>query len=338
MLAEDWVRDALRLRGPQPVLPVLWRRFLPADRPEILGFARSRDVTLVINLRKEAASRDANYFEFRQLARDHGITCWDLHELDGDDLSIPIGLQAARVLERHDVPGGTDSPAWLRHFYRPRPAVVGICVGASVKVKRWSARDWSSLISALHAEGRAIEVAAGPDTAERDIARQLAGEHPGRVAVTFPSTPAALRDWIARLGLLVSNDTLAVHLAAALGCPTVGIYLATEGLIWSPVAMAGRFVGVQSSFARWCTLMKVDGTCQRFYRECPAPCRDIDPRAVRIAVASLDDPAAGVGVLPEHGASLIGSSWPRVRLAAGQRMPAPPAPGVMLGPPAPGAP
>jgi hypothetical protein len=288
MLESDWVRDALGLTGPRAILPPLWRRFLPAHQDEIISFARSVSATLVINFRKEAANQDANYFAFRRLAEECGMECWDLHELDGDELSLPIGRQAGRVLERHGVASVIDDHTWLSSVYRPRGAVIGISVGGSVQVKRWPTECWSSVIMPLRDQGYRVEVAAGPDDAERATARELASVHRDELGVRLLSTTTALRNWIAGLDALISNDTLAVHLAAALGCPVVAIYLATDGRIWSPAAAPGSFVAVQSLIGLSCVLMKVDGTCHRFYAGCPAPCSvGVGPDAVLRGLARL---------------------------------------------------
>jgi len=310
MLESDWVHDALELTGPRAVLPPLWRRFLPADHDEIIAFAQSVGATLVINFRKEAAWQDSNYFAFCRLAKEHGIECWDLHELEGEELRLPIAQQAARVLERHGIAAEIADQAWLDSAYRPRGGVVGISVGASVAVKRWSAARWSRVIGPLQDEGYRVEVAAGPDEAERSIARELATEHGGRLGVRMLSTTTALRNWIAGLEMLISNDTLAVHLAAALGCPVVALYLATDGRIWSPVSAPGRLVALQSPIGLNCSLMKVDGTCHRFYAECPAPCASgVTPEDVLHGVARMiggrppqDWPAgSGAGAAAERG-------------------------------------
>ncbi len=310
MLESDWLRNALGLTGLRAILPPLWRRFLPADQGEIISFAQSVGATLVINFRKEAAGQDGNYFAFCRLAKEHGIECWDLHELEGDELRLPIAQQAARVLERHGIAAGIADQAWLDSAYRPRDGVVGISVGASVAVKRWPAARWSRVIRPLQDQGYRVEVTAGPDEAERSIARELATEHGGRLGVRMLSTTTALRNWIAGLETLISNDTLAVHLGAALGCPVVALYLATDGRIWSPVAAPGRFVAVQSPIGLNCALMKVDGTCHRFYAECPAPCAGgVTPDDVLRGVARMtggrppqDRPAgSGAGAAAERG-------------------------------------
>jgi hypothetical protein len=314
MLQSDWLRNALALTGPKAILPPLWRRFLPADQAEIVSFAKSAGVTLVLNFRKEAASQDGHYFAFRQLAADHGIECWDLHELEGEELRLPIARQAARVLERHGIAAVIANLAWLNAAYQPRGGVIGISVGASVAVKRWPAERWSPVIGMLRDRGYAVEVAAGPDEAERAIACRLAAEHGVQPGVRLLSATTELRDWIASLDALISNDTLAVHLAAALGCPVVALYLATDGRIWSPVAAPGGFIAAQSQIGLDCELMKVDGTCHRFYAGCPAPCADgVQPDELVSGLVRLIGPGkvapdrespgrpADAGAAPERG-------------------------------------
>lgn len=44
ILESDWFREALQLRGMLPILPPLWRRFLPADGEAMLDFAWSAGV------------------------------------------------------------------------------------------------------------------------------------------------------------------------------------------------------------------------------------------------------------------------------------------------------
>ena len=274
MLVAPWVREPLGLRGPVAALPPLWRRFHPVDHEAILDFAGSAGATLVVNLRKEAAAQDGNYFRFRPQAQERGIECWDLHELDQTEQLLPIGLQALRVLERHGATSGATVPTWLSALYQPRADVVGLCVGASVAVKRWPVARWSSVIAFLRSEGRTVEVMAGPADAERAVLLDLAAKHGDEIQPVQLSTVDALRDWIAGLAALVTNDTLSAHLAAALGCPTTVLYLATDGRIWAPWADPIRFEGVQSEFALRCDLMKPDGTCFRYYGDCPAPCHE----------------------------------------------------------------
>ena len=287
-LESEWIRNALGLRGPAGTFPALWRRFRQADRDVVRNFIESNSVDLILNLRKESAAADTDYFSFRNDIEEHGIQCWDLHEVVAAAGRLPIAEQAATVLRWHGVPVELQNPAWLSRYRSARPGMVGLYVGASTPVKRWPVRDWAAVVSGLRSRGFGVELAAGLVPAERELAdslRQVAGGHLSDVR---PESLEDLRDWVAGLDLLVTNDTVTVHLAAALGCPVVVLYLATDGAIWSPVAAPGRLAIAQSPLALLCPLMKPDGTCSRYYDGCPAPCAEgVQPAHVLFAVQAL---------------------------------------------------
>ncbi|GGY58238.1 MULTISPECIES: glycosyltransferase family 9 protein [Streptomyces] len=283
-----WVRGAAGMRGASGTFPALWRRFLPTHRRELWDFVEREGVDLVVNLRMESADEDGNYFEFRAEAAKRGVECWDLHELGDRPQRLPFGEQAASLLRAHGVPVDLTRPAWLAERRQPRPGVVGCYVGASAEVKRWPAQDWSALITQLDERGLNVEVAVGRAPDEQALARRLSSER-GVTDTVFLHSLEALRDWIAGLDVLVSNDTLAVHLAAALGCPVVTLYLATDGDIWSPAAPPEVSRIVQSAFALTCSYMKPNGTCRRYYTGCPAPCAaDVRPADVLIELDQLE--------------------------------------------------
>lgn len=270
-LDTEWVRSAVGIKGASGTFPKLWRRFLPADREALWDFIDRNGVDLVVNLRMEFATEDGNYFDFRAEAAQRGVECWDLHELGSRPQRRPFGEQAADLLRAHDVPVDLSGPAWLEDRRRPRTGVVGCYVGASAAVKRWPAEDWSALTAELGDRGLTVEVAVGLAADEQELAHRLSSE-PAVTDTVFLRSLETLRDWIAGLDVLVSNDTLAVHLAAALGCPVVTLFLATDGGIWSPVAAPDVSRAVQSAIALSCSYMKPNGTCRRYYSGCPAPC------------------------------------------------------------------
>ncbi|MEV0277856.1 glycosyltransferase family 9 protein [Streptomyces sp. NPDC050610] len=287
-LDTEWVRSAVGMQGASGAFPALWRRFLPADREALWGFIDRAGVELVVNLRMEFAEEDGNYFAFRAEAEKRGVECWDLHELGKRPQRLPFGEQAAGLLRAHSVPVDLSRPAWLADRRRPRPDVVGCYVGASAAVKRWPPGDWSTLITYLDDRGLSVEVAVGPGADEQALAHRLSSA-PAVTDTVFLHSLEALRDWIAGLGVLVSNDTLAVHLAAALGCPVVTLYLATDGDIWSPVAPPDVSRAVQSAIALSCSYMKPNGTCRRYYAGCPAPCAaGVRPADVLIELDQLN--------------------------------------------------
>lgn len=294
VLEAKWVHEALGLRGPIATLPALWRRFRPADQPAIVEFCEEHDVTLIVNLRYEEVRYDGDYLAFRESADGLGVECWDLHELSTAEKLQPFGMQSELHLRRHGVATEGLTADWLGDRWRPSHGLTGICVGASIESKRWPLSRWSELIDGIGP----VEVCSGPDESERAIACELGARHPDQVTLCLPETMTELRDWIGGLSRLLTNDSLALHLAAALGCPTVGLYLVTDSRIWSPVAVPGRFQAVQSQSARECAFMRVNGTCANYYQGCHGTCRDgVTVADVRAALDRLDP--AGVSA-PDH--------------------------------------
>lgn len=125
-----------------------------------------------------------------------------------------------------------DDPLW-----RDLPArfAIGFHATAGAR-KRWPVAHWHDLGQRLHAEGLVLLLPWGSEV-ERQEAEGLASNIPGaRVLPRF----SLLQSFglIARATLIVGVDTGLVHIAAALGRPTVEIYTATgrwktEGY-WSP--------------------------------------------------------------------------------------------------------
>ena len=105
------------------------------------------------------------------------------------------------------------------------PFVVG-CHATSRDDKLWPEAHWRALIAAFARAGFTVLLPWGSD-AERARSERLAA---GEVAAKVPprlSLPA-LAGVLARAELVVGVDTGLVHLAAALGTPTVALFVATD--------------------------------------------------------------------------------------------------------------
>lgn len=92
--------------------------------------------------------------------------------------------------------------------------------------KLWPEERWIALGSRLHAQGLTCLLPAG-STTERERAGRIASAIPG--AAVLP--PASLHDLAAQLAaarIVVGVDTGLVHLAAALGRPTLALFCASD--------------------------------------------------------------------------------------------------------------
>jgi len=108
-----------------------------------------------------------------------------------------------------------------------RPFVV-LVHGTSRADKRWPDAHWRRLVETFAASGFAVVVPWGTE-AERSCSERYAA---GVANVHVPPPPRqtlpALAGLLARAELAVGVDTGLVHLAAALGTPTVSLFVATD--------------------------------------------------------------------------------------------------------------
>ena len=128
----------------------------------------------------------------------------------------------------------TEPPAWA-----PRADYVVGLHASSKRAKRWPDAHWRALAGRLAHEGIGI-VYPGGSAAEREDAARLARDSPGAVAAPAMTLPEAAA-LLARASAVVGVDTGLTHLAVALGCPTVGLYVTTKpgltGLAGGPRAV-----------------------------------------------------------------------------------------------------
>ena len=110
------------------------------------------------------------------------------------------------------------------------PAVV-LAPGAVGPAKRWPASAYAALARQLLAAGNAVWVVGGP--AERPLAQAIVADTDARDLTGTDLREAILA--LAAATAAVSNDSGLVHVAAALGTPTIGIFGPTSPWHWAPL-------------------------------------------------------------------------------------------------------
>ncbi len=163
-------------------------------------------------------------------------------------LLAPLGVVPPRKAlpdGRFMVPGAP-RPAWLP------PRAVCLLPTTGGHGKAWPLANVASLAARLVAHGLPVVVLWGPG--EEGAARTVADAAPGTV-VAPPTTIQELAVALHHSGVVVGGDTGPVHLAAALGTPTVAIMVATDpqrngvrGL--RAVSLAGADSGARRGRAR----------------------------------------------------------------------------------------
>ena len=126
--------------------------------------------------------------------------------------------------------------------HRPGRRLVLLEPGASYgPAKCWPAERFGALAARLHAESGANVVTVGlRDALDRErIVYERSG---GQILRTAGKTPDLLTlvGLLARADLVISNDTGPMHLAAAVGTPTLALFGATDPAVSSPLGRGMR--------------------------------------------------------------------------------------------------
>ncbi len=125
-----------------------------------------------------------------------------------------------------------------------REAPVVLLPGTGRRRKTWPAARFVDLARRCAGEGIPVVVAWGPG--EKDVADLVARSAGPGVETAPPTTLVELAKVLAGSAAVVGGDTGPLHLAAALGVPAVGIYLATDPARNGP---RGSFVRVAQDSA-----------------------------------------------------------------------------------------
>jgi hypothetical protein len=111
-----------------------------------------------------------------------------------------------------------------------RELVVAIHPGAGNPIKRWAPARFTELAGRLRELGARVVVVGGPG--EEALVREV-----GEAGAALESCGAPLREVAALLAsatLMVANDSGLMHLASAVGTPTLGIFGLTSERLWGP--------------------------------------------------------------------------------------------------------
>ena len=117
---------------------------------------------------------------------------------------------------------------------------VGVHPGGKWPVKRWPAEQFAALVELVRARGGADVVlftGPGEEDATRAVQERCAGEV--RVLPVLGVRMAAAA--IAQLDAMVACDGGIMHIAVAVGTPTVGIFGSSECEVWFPYESFGPF-------------------------------------------------------------------------------------------------
>ncbi len=158
--------------------------------------------------------------------------------------------QLAALLGLHPPPlpvawTGPEDRAKAARLLPPGGPVIALAPTANWSGKVWPAERFAALFRLLARDGRLAGARAavfgGPGDQERALAAPLLAELPGAIdlcgALSLPEAAACL----ARCAVFIGNDSGLMHLAAAAGTPTLGLFGPTPAAEYAP---AGRRTAV----------------------------------------------------------------------------------------------
>lgn len=176
---------------------------------------RGSALAWIVPTRRRAVMRRRSGHKISQLAAVLGL----------DPPPLPVAWTASEDRARAEalLPGG-------------RP-IVGLGPTANWQPKIWPAERFASLFEKLPLQDAVPAVFAGPGEAEREMAAPLLAALPNAVDLVGRLSLPEVAACLARCSLFVGNDSGLMHLAAASGTPTLGLFGPTPAHEYAP---AGR--------------------------------------------------------------------------------------------------
>ncbi|MBW1920463.1 MAG: glycosyltransferase family 9 protein [Deltaproteobacteria bacterium] len=133
--------------------------------------------------------------------------------------------------------------ALLRHEgLEPEKPIVAVHPFSLWKYKEWQSDQWVSLIDYLARE-YAFPVIITGSAEERSRAAGIIEKCKGKAFNLAGTTSVAELAALLKIsGLVISVDTVALHVGAAVGTPTLGIFGPTPASVWAPIGKNHRVV------------------------------------------------------------------------------------------------
>jgi len=140
-----------------------------------------------------------------------------------------------------DVPA---ADAVLRaHGIDPQRPLLGLSPGANWETKRWPAERFAGLARRALAAG--AQVAVQGSASEAPLGRQVTGLAPGAVDLCGKLDLRGLGGFISRCTAFAANDSGPMHVARALGVPTLAFFGSTDPAMFDFSGHHALFAGVE---------------------------------------------------------------------------------------------
>ncbi len=154
-------------------------------------------------------------------------------------LGAPVSADLRMHLSVSESARDTVGALFERYGVQPGEACIGFQVGAATAYKMWPATAFMLLAHQLLERRPEVKILLLGTQHERELCETIrlgVRDHSNAIlnlagAVTLPVLPALVE----RLSVLVTNDTGTLHVAVALGVPTVSLFASTEPMASGPL-------------------------------------------------------------------------------------------------------
>ncbi|GMT41996.1 MAG: heptosyltransferase [bacterium] len=145
----------------------------------------------------------------------------DIYQLGGG-----VKPDGRRLLINHEEPSAALKPFLSEHGILPGEKIIGLQAGASLKVRRWPPEKFAAAADMI-AERKGARILLFGAEPEKELVDEV-DSHMKTPAVNLAgkTTLEQLIGLVKRCNLLVTNDTVTMHIAAAVGTPVVALFLA----------------------------------------------------------------------------------------------------------------
>ncbi|MCL6521499.1 MAG: glycosyltransferase family 9 protein [Firmicutes bacterium] len=304
-----WASNAELLRG-HPAVDRLWVAESPLDLAHWLVTCQEARFDLAVGLSNAgswlAAFSGARWrtgFGAQSLGLFYNLPAPDRRDVHAVDYALAVARATGAEPEEEATPDVHPSPAdrrWARRFERRfrrpgRPLVALHPGGRFFPQKRWPAASFARLARELEERrgarlvvvGGADDAAAGEEIVAALARREDGCNLAGRLGLL---RTAAL---LARVDLFVGNDSSPLHLAAAVGTPTLALFGPTDPRNFAPRGERHRLLraGLECSpCIHWMGGAREYLASRRYQEEAPAECmlRITPERVLAEAEAQLE--------------------------------------------------
>ncbi len=161
------------------------------------------------------------------------------------EVSIPLGIRPDEEDKELEYNVDETLLSELRTFVQATGTSsslkIGIHAGAGKTPNRWNVVNFVKLSELLH-DGLKAELYFTEGSSDREVVEHLANLIKVPFVRVREKTVSFVAALLKQMDLVITNDTGIMHLAAAVGTPTLSLFGPTDPLQWAPVGRNHRFV------------------------------------------------------------------------------------------------